>query len=162
MEQVYKLEDVLKEEPKSFSRSLKLKNVTLDEILNSVKDILLSFPEYKKRHIVGGQTDIIRYQIFCYLANQYTYKSKVQISKKGGYPGVDFVASVVVAIDKFNKNYKKDEVFRTIVNACRSRIEDINSSIENQRESLLKKIDYKLETLTVEQLKITSNFIKKL
>tara|TARA_A100000171_G_C2138883_1_gene152842 strand:- start:2518 stop:2982 length:465 start_codon:yes stop_codon:yes gene_type:complete len=153
MEQMYKLEDVIKEEQKGF-RSSKLKNVTLDEILNSVKDILGSFPEYKKRNIV-------KYQIYCYLANQYTYKSKVQISKKGGYKGVDFVASVVVAIDKYDKNYKKDEVFRTIVNACRSRIEDINSSIENQRETILKSLDFKLEKLTVDQLKITYNYINK-
>ena len=94
---MYKLEDVIKEEQKGF-RSSKLKNVTLDEILNSVKDILGSFPEYKKRNIV-------KYQIYCYLANQYTYKSKVQISKKGGYKGVDFVASVVVAIDKYFYSY---------------------------------------------------------
>ena len=154
MEQMYKLQDVLKEEQRGF-KSLKLKNVTLDEILNSVKDILASFPEYKKRNIV-------KYQVYCYLANQYTHKSKVQISKKGGYVGVDFVASVVVAIDKFNKNYKKDEVFRTIVNACRTRIEDINSNIENQREMLLKTLDHRLDKLTVEQLQITYNYIKKL
>ena len=151
---MYKLQDVLKEEQRGF-KSLKLKNVTLDEILNSVKDILASFPEYKKRNIV-------KYQVYCYLANQYTHKSKVQISKKGGYVGVDFVASVVVAIDKFNKNYKKDEVFRTIVNACRTRIEDINSNIENQREMLLKTLDHRLDKLTVEQLQITYNYIKKL
>ncbi len=153
MEQIYKIEDVVKEEPKGF-KNFKLTNVTLNEILNSIKDVLQSFPEYKKRNVV-------KYQIYCYLANQYTYKSKLDIARTGGYVGVDFLASVVVAINKYDKNYKNDEVFRTIVNACRSRIEDINSSIENQREELLKTLDFKLETLTVEQLKITSNYLNR-